>query len=221
MVAMADPVDLEFLDRFLMSDNAPENGMGLSDLDGFLTGILVGPELIMPSEWLPHVWGGEAPVFETQEQAQLVVSTIMGRYNEIARALEGDPSDLDPIFWEHPDGTVLAADWAEGFHDAIGLRPKGWAALFQDKETSPLLIPILALCSDENGGDLVPLAPGMRDKMLAEAPELIPVCVFALRRFWRERESRPGIKRTSSKPGRNALCACGSGRKYKRCCGAN
>jgi hypothetical protein len=35
MVAMADPVDLEFLDRFFMSDNAPENGMGLSDLDGF------------------------------------------------------------------------------------------------------------------------------------------------------------------------------------------
>ena len=31
MVAMADPVDLEFLDRFLVSDNAPENGMGLSD----------------------------------------------------------------------------------------------------------------------------------------------------------------------------------------------
>jgi uncharacterized protein YecA (UPF0149 family) len=61
----------------------------------------------------------------------------------------------------------------------------------------------------------------MRDKMLAEAPELIPVCVFALRRFWRERESRSGIKRTSSKPGRNAVCACGSGRKYKRCCGAN
>src|SRR4051812_39844836 len=77
MVAMADPVDLKFLDRFLMSDNAPENGMGLSDLDGFLTGILVGPELIMPSGWLPHVWGGEAPVFETQEQAQLVMSVIM------------------------------------------------------------------------------------------------------------------------------------------------
>jgi uncharacterized protein len=79
------------------------------------------------------------------------MSAIMGRYNEIARALEGEPSDLDPIFWEHPDGTVLAADWAEGFHDAIGLRAKAWAALFQDKETSPLLIPILALCSEKTG----------------------------------------------------------------------
>jgi uncharacterized protein len=33
-----------------MSDHAPDNCMGLSDLDGFLTGIVVGPELILPSE---------------------------------------------------------------------------------------------------------------------------------------------------------------------------
>src|SRR4051794_18883907 len=204
-----------------MSDKAPENGMALSDLDGFLTGILVGPERIMPSEWLPHVWGGEAPTFENAEQARLILSTIMGRYNEIARALDGQASDLDPVFWEDGDGSVIAGDWAEGFHEAIGLRPEAWTALFQDKEASPLLIPILALCCDEDGGDLIPLDPGMRDKILDEAPELIPVCVFALRRFWRERESRTGPTRTSSKPGRNVPCPCGSGRKYKRCCGAN
>jgi uncharacterized protein len=63
MTGTADPVDLDLLDRYLLSDEAPDNGMGLSDLDGFLTGILVGPELIMPGEWLPHVWGGEASKF--------------------------------------------------------------------------------------------------------------------------------------------------------------
>src|SRR4051794_22530891 len=55
MMTMADPVDLDVLDRYLLSDEAADNGMALSDLDGFLTGILVGPELIMPSEWLPHI----------------------------------------------------------------------------------------------------------------------------------------------------------------------
>jgi len=44
------PADLELLDTYLMSDDAPENSMGLSDLDGFLTGLAVGPELIMASE---------------------------------------------------------------------------------------------------------------------------------------------------------------------------
>jgi uncharacterized protein len=42
--------DLDALDDYLMSDLAPDNSMGLSDLDGFLTGIVVGPELILPSE---------------------------------------------------------------------------------------------------------------------------------------------------------------------------
>jgi hypothetical protein len=38
-----EQVDLEALDRFLMSDRSPPDGMMLSDLDGFLTGIAVGP----------------------------------------------------------------------------------------------------------------------------------------------------------------------------------
>jgi uncharacterized protein UPF0149 len=44
-----DQVDLEALDRFLMSDRSPPDSMMLSDLDGFLTGIAVGPELVLPS----------------------------------------------------------------------------------------------------------------------------------------------------------------------------
>ena len=50
-----DHIDLEALDRFLMSDRSPSESMMLSDLDGFLTGIAVGPELVMPSEWLPII----------------------------------------------------------------------------------------------------------------------------------------------------------------------
>jgi uncharacterized protein len=51
-----------------MSDRAPEGCMQLSDLDGFL-GIAIGPELIMPSEWLPVIWGGDEPEFESMEEA--------------------------------------------------------------------------------------------------------------------------------------------------------
>ena len=47
---MEGPIDLDALDDYLMSDHAPDDSMGLSDLDGFLTGIVVGPELIPPSE---------------------------------------------------------------------------------------------------------------------------------------------------------------------------
>ena len=56
--------DLDLLDAYLLSDQSPPECLLLSDLDGFLTGIAIGPEVVMPSEWLPHVWGGEEPVFD-------------------------------------------------------------------------------------------------------------------------------------------------------------
>ncbi len=53
--------DLKALDEYLMSEESPENCMQLSDLDGFLTAIVVGPDFIKPSEWMPVVWGDETP----------------------------------------------------------------------------------------------------------------------------------------------------------------
>src|SRR5215212_7681851 len=63
LLPLSGPVDLEALDQFLMSDASPEDCMQLSDVDRFLTGIAIGPELVMPSEWLPAIWGGDEPAF--------------------------------------------------------------------------------------------------------------------------------------------------------------
>jgi uncharacterized protein len=59
-----------------MSDHVPDDCMDLSDLDGFLTGVVVGPELILPSEWLPVVWGGQEPEFWAEEEMRTVVGTF-------------------------------------------------------------------------------------------------------------------------------------------------
>jgi uncharacterized protein len=220
----ASPVDLEALDQFLMSDASPEDCMQLSDLDGFLTGIAIGPELVMPSEWLPAIWGGDEPVFESMEQAQTVIGTIMGRYNEILRELDTDPEGYEPVFWEGPDGEVIAADWAEGFVDAIRLRPEAWRPLLEDREALILLMPILALCGDAEGGSPLELDPEEDADLLAQAPDLIPACVVGMHGFWKERRGQPKAgsgRAKSAKVGRNDPCPCGSGRKYKRCCSAH
>lgn len=48
-------IDLKALDAYLMSDTSPDDCMLLCDLDGFLAGIVVCPELVPPSKWLPVV----------------------------------------------------------------------------------------------------------------------------------------------------------------------
>jgi uncharacterized protein len=207
--------DRGILDRFLLSEAAPAESIELSDLDGFLRGIVMVPELIAPSEWLPSVCCGEDPEFASAEERQTILCLIMIRRNDIVRALESTPDDLMPIYWENEQyGTVIATDWAEGFLEAIALRPEAWHTLILDKEAALLLVPILALGSEEAGD----IEAGLdADGLLAEAPELIPICVFGIRQFWRGRE-RPSSRGTT---GRNDACLCGSGRKYKRCCGSN
>jgi uncharacterized protein len=127
-IPLSGSIDLDALDDYLMSDHAPDDGMGLSDLDGFLAGIVVGAELIMPSEWLPVIWGDGEPEFQTEAEMRTVLGTIMGRYNEIIACLDSDPEGFEPIFLERAEDEVVATDWAGGFLDAVALRPKALGA---------------------------------------------------------------------------------------------
>jgi uncharacterized protein len=181
------PIDLDALDDYLMSDHAPDDSMGLSDLDGFLTGIVVGPELIVPSEWLPVIWGGEEPSFHSEVEMRAVLGAIVGRYNEIVAGLNRDPGELDPIFWEGPEGEVIASDWAGGFLDAVALRPKAWKPLVEDDRVGILMAPLFLL-----NGDLV-LDDSVvdEDELLAEAPDMIPACVAGIHNFWRTYQKPP------------------------------
>jgi len=45
--------------------------------------------------------------------------------------------------------------------------------------------------------------------------------VYELRELWRSLGPRVQTVRKEAAPGRNELCWCGSGKKYKKCHGAN
>lgn len=222
-VHISEPVDLEALDAFLMSDRAPENAMGLSDLDGFLTAIAIGPEMIMPSEWLPVIWGGEEPAFEDLGEAQRILSLIMARYNEIISTLDADAEDWEPVFWEGPEGEVIVTDWAAGFMDAVRLRAHAWQPLIEDREAGSLMMPIVFAGSEQDLADEMGLDPDQAEELLKSAAEDIPICVIGIDLFWKERRhlGPHAASARSAKTGRNEPCPCGSGKKYKRCCGLN
>jgi uncharacterized protein len=205
----AGPIDLDALDAFPLSDRAPEGSMGLSDLDGFLTGVAVGPELIMPSEWLPVVWGGGEPAFGSVEEAHSILGTVMGRYNEIVRLLDAAPGDFDPVFWEGGDGGTIGADWAAGFLDAVLLRPEAWEPLVRHAEAGALVVPLLVLGADDPARRL-PF--GLRPPPLEEVEalrrmgaEVIPDCVVGIHGFWREPpRARPGAGGAGGRPAGSA-----------------
>jgi len=224
--AVTDWVDLESLDKFLRSDRAPHDCMMLSELDGFLTGLAIGPERVQPSEWLPIVWGGDAPEFADLDEADAIVGTILARQNEIVRDVAR--RELAPIYWTDRDDAVIAADWAVGFLRAIRVRITAWKPLFASKRDSEMLVPFLSLRRDADGKSVFAQTEAEK-RILDCVPELIPGCVIRLADYWRRHASRPwdlfeyGLRyepiRSALKVGRNEPCPCGSGKKFKRCCG--
>jgi uncharacterized protein len=217
----AQPIDLQPLEDFLMSERAPDEGMDISTLDGFLTGIAIGPEPVRPSEWLPLVWGDDDPVFDDGEEAQRIVSLIMLRYNEILATLQREPAAYAPILWEDSGGEIIATWWAEGFLDAVGLRGDAWMPLIADEEAGVWIKPIVFAGNEEECREELGVDHERAEAMLGEIPDLLPACVVGIDGFWKARRGASPATRvgTGHKTGRNVPCPCGSGRKYKRCCG--
>ncbi len=44
---------------FLASPAAPPTAMGAVELEGYLTGLAVVPEIVLPSIWITGLWGEE------------------------------------------------------------------------------------------------------------------------------------------------------------------
>lgn len=175
--------DIEALDRFLTSDRAPQNCMMLSELDGFLTAIAIGPELVMPSKWLPAIWDGDEPGFRDEEEANIVLGAIIGRYNQILYQIDND--SFEPKFWQGPEGIVIAVDWAEGFVTAINMYLEAWTPLLESQDDVKIVLPILALCGSEDGGSLLGISVEDDIMVLANAAKTVPECVMEIAEFWK------------------------------------
>jgi uncharacterized protein len=210
---------------FQTSPAAPKGTMSPMELDGYLTGIVVSPDQLRPRDWLGGIWGQREPAFDSLVQAQTVMAAVMGRYNAIVEALDagfkqieaGQPADYRPLFVtasDTPNHDVVRA-WVRGFSKAMALAPEGWTSLAEDKHLQTLLTPFIGFLEFRDS-DFDP-ADNM-DDLLDEAATAIPRAAIVLRKIAQFNTERTA--RRYSKVGRNDPCPCGSGLKYKRCCGA-
>ena len=210
--------------------------MTIAELDGYVAALIVCPEVVLPSEWLPGVWGGEHEFADVAE-AEATIAAVMGHYNRIARELAEHLEDYAPVLEIDPNGgETLWEPWIDGFERAMRLRPDAWEeiALSDDEEASASVSMIIALKDFYYGrSELTEEAEDELDRM---SPGLIPEFVRNLNAWTKSRQigkrgssvAQPHVRFGREEPtalgrkvGRNEPCPCGSGRKYKRCCGAH
>ncbi len=213
---------------FLASPAAPARAMSLLELDGYLTGVIVAPSLIRPRRWMAGLWADDEPVFDDAAQIQSVLSAVGILFNMLSaridrslRRLEAERvCDYRPAFQptESKPSHDAVKTWVGGFWRAMALIPADWHALAADERTQVIIAPFVGFI--DAGDETFELAADIDDR-LDEAAAEIPRAILLLRKIAQLRASRsqaqPDARRT--KIGRNDPCPCGSGKKYKHCCG--
>ena len=219
--------ELEELEQFLLYELDTEEGMTLDMLDGFLHAIVIGPVFIHPHEWLPKVWGtegGETPPMPSVEAFNRVLQLVMRHYNGIVSDFAMQPPECLPVWctrtFEEQEFDD-AEGWAYGFCEGVKLSTPAWQALLDDPEGERWYRPIGLLGEDDYSADQDDLTttPAQRHALAVEIGNNLPY----IHAFWlpmREAiNERQRAQRLSSKVGRNEPCPCGSGKKFKKCCG--
>jgi uncharacterized protein len=108
------------------------------------------------------------------------------------------------------------------------LRRKDWAPLVDDEENGGSLVPIFALAHENDPAPELrsyekPVNPELREKLIVG----VAAGVMRIYRYFQQRKftaahpvgDSPTYRRFTTKVGRNEPCPCGSGRKFKQCCG--
>jgi uncharacterized protein len=154
------------------------------------------------------------------------VRGVMASLNEEERAtaLRDNPGEDIPAF-----GQV----WALGFMFAVESWSDDWVAPPKDKDAvkwlNDALGAMVALTEDDTGPVEVSVleqedgkeGPPSMSKARLEAFGEAVWAVYDLREMWQSIGPRVEQVRKAAEPGRNDLCYCGSGRKYKKCHGMN
>ena len=195
--------------------------MALGQLDGLLAAVSACPEPIPPEEWLPLIWTGEDVDEEdllARPEVPEALALILARQQEIAGQLaEGEGAFLPVYDPDEESGEVLWQIWLDGFEAGMSLRPDAWEALYakggEAAEALGLLITYTAL-ADGDEQTKAELGADEVEQLVSTASEVLPECVEILA------SARPRQPVRANKIGRNDPCPCGSGKKFKKCCGA-
>ena len=217
--------ELSRLSEFLQKCRGGK-AMNIEEVDGFFAALIAGPEVVPPSEYLPEVFGGEMSEtceFGSLDEANEILGLLMRHWNVIAGTLHQGDVYL-PMLLEDDKGVCQGNDWARGFMRGVDMRKEGWAELITDEERGGCMVPVMMLYHEhDEDPELRPglISPEQRDEVFVQMAAGI-VHAYRYFRAHPQPATRAGSVETyvrSAKIGRNDLCPCGSGKKYKRCCG--
>lgn len=227
------------LEKFMERPGQPEGTLTYREMQGFLFTVVCAPEMVVPSEWLPRIFGEGEPSFNTSKEAEAVMGGLMALFNEFAPRPDGPrarlPKDCafrkDPLENLEPDAPI--AQWCRGFNLGHAWLQEVWDACLPEELEADFDVMLIALSFFGSREAAEALAAGLAgsghtlESLATEMREMFPNTLASYSSIGQSlfkdsmaagTEARAPAAATPG-PGRNDPCPCGSGRKYKKCCG--
>jgi uncharacterized protein len=146
--------ELTELETFLTSDKTPEECMAsLEMIDGYMTALVIGPEMIAQYRWIQYLLDPEnkqEKIFDSPEEEAIITGMLLRHSSAIAAQFENDPEDFLPIYelfgyGEEEERELAIEEWALGFILGMELAHEAWQPLFASEETAMLAGPLFIL----------------------------------------------------------------------------
>ena len=232
-------MDPQRLKPFLDDPDRPAGTLRYHELQGFLFTVASAPELVPPSEWLPIIFGEADAGYASLDQAHEILGQIMALYNTINAAVLDPPTLLpkdcplrEAVLANFEDDAPMA-QWSRGF-----LRGHQWPeALWEetvpqelDDELGSILMTLSFFSSREiaeafhgeaaTGGQPFEMTAATIHRVLPTAVAQYAHMGRSIATVRAAPDAEAAEPARRARVGRNDPCPCGSGAKYKKCCGA-
>jgi uncharacterized protein len=181
--------ELEILDDFLGSDSTPEECLfPVEMLDGYMTALIVGPDMIESDIWIPYIWDQEndkEPFFSSEIEEKTIRELLVRHMNTIALQFNNDPDDFVPLYeqfgYSNEEERRLAIEnWALGFSVGIELTNDSWSSFLADEETAQLVLPMFILAKITDDFD------DLSEEEIFGLAQLMPELVIKIYYYWNQ-----------------------------------
>ena len=193
------------------------NTMRCDEVQGFMMALLSGPDALNPTNWLPEILGEES-LFDAKERTE-IERLVMAMAADMRMKLN---EKILPDLWFYEDeaGNPDFYTWCNAYLYALDIVPTDWFETVEQEEFEDLFYPIMALggiYDDEENGEVI---LHLNEKELTQLESDLPHVLLDIYWYWQAIIHKPQtVRREGEKVGRNDPCPCGSGKKYKACCG--
>ena len=194
-----------------------QNTMRCDEVQGFMMALLSGPDALNPINWLPEILGEES-LFDAKERTE-IERLVMAMAADMRMKLN---EKILPDLWFYEDeaGNPDFYTWCNAYLYALDIVPTDWFEAVDQEEFEDLFYPIMALggiYDDEENGEVI---LHLNEKELTQLESDLPHVLLDIYWYWQAIINKPQtVRREGEKVGRNDPCPCGSGKKYKACCG--